>query len=480
MVVSGLRLIKSAFARSIRHEFITLTDPHIYSAFQEVFTEGQWNDFIGWSKSFYTQEEHIKSILNYDKPILEEPTDDAWIRVKEESRRVFSTYSKVKAKSVSELQTVSFHEGTSAGFGYNENPHPFPGRKGTRDQPNFRRALNIARSIGHNCMNRYAAGDFKAFIQEAIAESTPDIAFTRTQLAELPNTKVRNVFGEAFHYILLEGLFAEPLLDWFMESDTFYYIGEDPVLDVPTLLSKAAHDDATYLSIDWSSFDASTQPYEIEFAFDLLKSMLDFPNKESELVFEYVRALFIERKILSPDGRLFMRYGGVPSGSYFTHMIDSIINWNRIRYLLAKNGISHDMIRTHGDDGFVSITSLVEQFHHVIEDAAERRWFLNPDKCKLTRNISEIEFLGRYTLFGANMRNRLKCLRLCLYPEYPVTDPQISIARLKAIYVDAGGNIPEIPKAIEVLVSQHGDQELELPREFKRFNLALHTRNEGI
>jgi hypothetical protein len=329
-------------------------------------------------------------------------------------------------------------------------------------------------------MNHYNAGTLNTFLEDASNNSTPDIAFTRTQLVELPNTKVRNVFGEAFHYILLEGLTAEPLLDWFIAHDTFYFIGDDPVISVPQTLSGSEDDDVTYLSIDWSQFDASVQPYEIDLAFDLLKTMLYFPYKESELVFDYCKQVFIKRKLLSPDGRMFMRFGGIPSGSYFTHMVDSIINWNRIRYLFELFDIKYDFIRTHGDDGFIRITSLIENFNHVVEHAATLGWFIQLDKCKLTRDISEIEFLGRSSIIGANRRNRMKCLRLCLFPEYPVSNPQISIARLKSIHFDSGGYISEIPRAVEMLVNLYGDENLELPREFRRYNPLDHARNISI
>lgn len=479
-MVSGLQHISDAYARDLRVEFTTLTDPHVEHAFSSVFSQGEWNDFKYWSKSHYTKEAHIASILKYAKPILSEPTDSAWLNVKEDSTRVFSSFSKVLSRSVSQIEQVSYHEGTSAGFGYTRNPEPFPGRKGSRTDPNYLDALSRARKIAYECTRAHNENRLTEFLTEASLQSTPDIAFTRTQLAELPNTKVRNVFGEAFHYILLEGLSAEPLIQWFMNNNTFYYIGDDPLTGVPQMLTGVGHSEETYLSIDWSAFDASVQPYEIEFAFTLIKSMIIFPDKESELVFEYCKQLFLQRKLLSPDGKVYMRYGGVPSGSYFTHIVDSIINWVRIQYLLKKNEVTYRLIKTHGDDAFVEVTSQIDCFHHIVSCAAHLGWLLNPEKCTLTGDISQIEFLGRQTVHGSNQRNRLKCLRLCLYPEYPVTDPQISIARLKAIFIDAGGHIPEIPMAIDLLRSLHGDQNLNLPREFKRYNPRDRTRTEGI
>jgi hypothetical protein len=481
-MVSGLTLLATVNSRPVRDEFITLTDPHVEMAFKEIFTKQEWNDFYNWTRSFYSLDAHMASVLNYDKEILPEPTDSAWLDVKNSAFELFSTFGKVTSRTIGEIDSVSFHENTSAGNGYTRNPPPYPGRKGNREQPNYARAKGIARKIGHELTNAHSQGTLNTFLMNAVKDSTPDIAFTRTQLAELPNTKVRNVFGEAFHYILLEGLSAEPLLDWFMKNDTFYYIGEDPLAGVSKLFKESTYNmDEMYFSIDWSCFDASVQPYEIELAFDLLKTMLIFPDKESELVFQYCKTLFIQRKLLCPDGRLFMRYGGVPSGSFFTHMVDSIINYNRIVYLAKLTNITPLKIRTHGDDGFVVFGAKSDfDFIALADRANEKKWYLNAEKCKLTTDVSEIEFLGRQSYLGRNRRNRLKCLRLCLYPEYPVDDPQISIARLKSIYVDSGGFIPEIPMAVHKLVSIYGDDNVELPRQFRRYNPNDYARTEGI
>jgi hypothetical protein len=260
-----------------------------------------------------------------------------------------------------------------------------------------------------------------------------------------------------------------------MALDTFYFIGENPVTAVPNLINSLIPRDQYFLSLDWSKFDSSVLPYEIDLAFDLIESMIDFPDEATRLIFKYVRRLFMKRKLLSPDGRLFMRFSGVPSGSYFTHLIDSIINWNRVRYLFKSHRLNHGVLVTHGDDCLVEIFGFHDCLNELADDAEKLGWYIKREKSQLFKDRFRITFLGRSSKHGANFRDVDRCLRLMYYPEYPVTDPQISIARLKAIDADSGFHIPLIQNVYHYLARKYGDHQLALPREFRRYFDNYHS-----
>jgi len=468
----GLTKVSEIPARNLKTEFQTLIDPYVQESFKSAIPPGFMKDFEGWSKSYYSKDEHIKSLMKYNKLIRSEPSDEHWSHTKREAYQYFDALPKVQSLSASsDFDLVRFHQSTSAGYGYFAKDTVNPTHKGPINGENHRRAKSIASKIVHVCTTHQAAGTFKEFLTRIPFDSTPDVAFTRTQLVELPDTKVRNVFGECFHYVLLEGLFAQPLIEKFMQLDTFYYIGKDPVIGVPKLINNLLPNDAFYATFDWSAFDASVQPYEIELAFDLLERMLVFPDNISKLMFSYVRVLFLHRKIASPDGNVYLRYGGVPSGSFFTHIIDTIVNWNRIRYLFHRHRLIYGTIKFHGDDSFVEILNFHDCFREMIDDAAELGWFINIFKSSLVQDKSKIEFLGRTVKFGTNYRDEIRCLRLMLYPEYPVTDPQISIARMKAIDQDSGYRAAYVPNALQYLIAKYGDSKLPLPRQFRTFRI---------
>ncbi|UQZ09563.1 putative RNA-dependent RNA polymerase [Freshwater macrophyte associated partiti-like virus 3] len=473
----GLRVVGNVNPREPRPEFVTYIDPFIDEAIKLILPVGIRNELAGFSRSYYSMQGHIDSILRFDKPMQFAPSDNEWRSVVQDSLREFARYPRVSAlsarKDALSFAQVRYHQGTSAGFGYRENPGQYPTHKGPPDGPNAKKARRIASRIVYECKEAHKQGRWNEFIENLPNDSTPDVAFTRTQLAELPNSKVRNVFGECFHYVLLEGLFAQPLIEMFMNIDSFYFIGEDPITGVPRLIDSLSEQYSQFVTIDWSGFDASVQVYEIDLAFDLMESILDFPDHDTRLVFYYVKRLFISRKLASPDGRLFLRYGGVPSGSFFTHIVDSIVNMIRIRYLFTRVGISVAFIRTHGDDGLVVPGEHIETLNDVVAEANLRLWKINIDKSKLVQLRSEIEFLGRTSRSGVSYRDSLKCLRLLLYPEYPVDDPQIAIARLKGIDQDSGHRVQYIPEIYRALKTKYGDEELPLPAKFQRFSLNI-------
>jgi hypothetical protein len=472
----GLRVVGSVNQRDARPEFVTFTDPFVETAMRAVLPVGVWNELQGYSRSYYSLDAHLFSVLKYDKPSQFAPDNDDWRSVVQDAKREFARFPKVDAlsarKEANSFAQVRYHQSTSAGYGYRDNPGDYPTHKGPPDGPNAKRARRIAARIVHECEDAYELGTWNQFLRDAPNNSTPDVAFTRTQLVELPDFKVRNVFGEAFHYVLLEGLFAQPLINQFMQMDEFYYIGHDPVTGVPRLIQNLPDDYEQFVLIDWSSFDASVQVYEIELAFDLLESMLIFPDHTTRLVFYYVKQLFISRKLAGPDAYMRLRYGGVPSGSFFTHIIDSIINWIRIKYLFRVANIPITFIRTHGDDALVVPGEHIDNLDDVITEANLRLWKINIQKSKLVQDRSQIEFLGRTSRSGVSYRDGLKTLRLLLYPEYPVNNPQISIARLKGIDADSGSRVTYIPEIYQSLKNAHGDHNLELPRKFRKFNLT--------
>lgn len=349
-----------------------------------------------------------------------------------------------------ELSKVEYDQSKAAGYGYT-------GPKGPRDGENFKRARRIANAAVNHFLRLQQEKGSDAAIADVTANSSPDVAFTRTQLTELPKMKIRNVFGETFHYVLIEGVTAQPVIKMFEARDDFYYIGKRPDTDVPRLLYDVSQRSESLLVLDWSSFDASAQLWEIDTAFNLVESLLKFPNPETRAAFEYAKAVFKKRKLAAPDGTLFMREGGVPSGSVFTHLIDSIINYLRILYLCHKHQVETTAIYTHGDDGLVGLTAPAKPpLSAFAETAAEHDWGLNPDKCGWAYDPSDIDFLGRSVRGGYNTREELKALRLILYPEYPVESPEISVARCYAIMADSGYSSPAVVELMRRAVVRYG------------------------
>lgn len=421
--------------RFVREEYQIIRDQPAYDMITKYASPSDMQLIDGWSRSFYTIEGHMASILAYRKPLLPESNDPVWHETKADIIQEFQGFPKIQSLTFEhDLDLVKFESASAAGIGYT-------GRKGENN--NLSKAKGVVNRAIRDLADRAKVIGYRQALDELPADSTPDIGLTRTQLAELPSIKVRNVFGEAFHYILIEGLSAYPLLTHFKRSDTFYFIGKDPTIEVPNILERMERLGNYFIALDWSNFDASVQNWEINFAFECLRSMLIFPTYLSEVAFDYSITLFKSRKIRAPDGQEYLRISGIPSGSYYTNLVGSIINYTRIKFLMKKLNIPVPLIKVQGDDSLtITPQSYPPDPNELSEIGAKFGWTLRPDKCIITPHAAAVVFLGRSSRLRYNTRDYLKALRLICFPEYEVDDPKISTARVHAISKDAGQSNP--------------------------------------
>lgn len=453
--MEGLTYLGEVPERHTREEYQSLVDQPVYEVVKKFASEVDMQEIDGWARSFYTLEGHLESIALFNKPLIPEPIDETWARVKTLTHRKISTMFPPVTSLVFEtdLDLVPFESSSAAGYGY-------LGKKGEGDN------LNRAKKIANAAVRQFDEGieNYDSAVSHIIENSTPDVAFTRTQLAKLPSIKVRIVFGEAFHYILIEGLSAAPLLAAFKSKDTFYFTGKDPTIHVPRLLFNMGLDQGWFICLDWKSFDATVQLWEIDHAFNCIESLLLFPTILSYRAFQFAKESFKVRKLAAPDGKLWMRKGGIPSGSYFTNIIGSVINYVRIHYICEKLGLDIADCYVQGDDSVIFVRNTTRPDLWQISEAGESYgWIINPTKCTITQSSQEVTFLGRSQIHQLNIRERLKVLRLMCFPEYEVETPDISTARAKAIAIDAGFQDPLYNKIVFALKRQYGEAEYVPP-----------------
>jgi len=439
----GLTPIGTIPERRSREEFELLVDPFAMHAIGYLVPFTLRQELEGWARSYYTLDKHIEAIEAYGTPKLPEPTDEAWNITKQHTLTKFRSYPKVTPISYTDFDSVRWLQSSAAGYGY-------VGRKG--DDDNYRKAkrtaVTIAEKLDHD----------RSYLSQAIEDSTPDLAFTRTQLSQIKvKSKIRNVWGEAFHYVLLEGLFADPLIDKFKQIDSFYFIGKNPLLSVPPIIEDMLNDHDYIYMFDWSSFDASVQEWELRFAFYCLEQMLTFPSNVEHQIWRFLIELFIYRKIASPQGVLYVKTHGIPSGSCFTNIIGSITNYVRIQYMFQRLTKRFAQVITHGDDSLAAVDSAhyipLERFQTVCEPL---NWKINLLKSSVSNTAEQSSFLSRSVREGQNARDELVCLRMLAYPEYAVPSGDISALRAWSINLDAGINSHYLYKIFLFLEEKYG------------------------
>ena len=416
----------------------------------------------GWARSFYTLEGHMQAIHAYSNPDtpISSLNETIYRATIDSLKNELSSLPIARAFDVlTELDKIHYEQSSAAGYNY-------IGPKGPLYGENHERAIRSARAVLWSAIRDEDGGP--AYV---LRNMVPDVGYTRTQLTNLQEkTKVRGVWGRAFHYILLEGSSARPLLERFLEHDTFYHIGEDSQLSVPKLMSKLSSECRWIYAIDWSAFDATVSRFEIEAAFEIMKGLIHFPNFDSEQAFELSRLLFTHKKIAAPDGHTYWIHKGIPSGSYFTSMAGSIINRLRIGYLwrLMFNR-EPKLCYTQGDDSLIGDDELIQP-ERLAELAAPLNWNINPNKTEYSRTPEFISFLGRTSRGGFNTRELEKCLRLLIFPEHPVPSGRISAYRARSINEDSGFTSDYIQTVARRLRRRYGiAEESEVPKMFKRY-----------
>ena len=114
-------------------------------------------------------------------------------------------------------------------------------------------------------------------------------------------------------------------------------------------------------SYDFTSFDSSVPAWLIRTAFDMIRAILDFDkyapdetgysgtpyaSSSLEALFDKVVDYFVNTPFTTPKGDILSKRHGVPSGSMFTNLVDTIVSRMVLHYLHGDEC----SIKTYGDD----------------------------------------------------------------------------------------------------------------------------------
>ena len=166
-----------------------------------------------------------------------------------------------------------------------------------------------------------------------------------------------------------------------------------------------------------------------------------------------------------PDGRMWLKKIGVPSGSYFTSTIDSVINYLLVTWV--QRNIWDQTFTTFvlGDDSLFGIPEHLgfPDATRIAEEMNEMSFTMHPEKCTIATRPDELDFLGHVARGLKCDRTSEKALQMAVFPEYPVIDPRVSIERVRGLVVDSGLNNWQLEHLLRLLLATH-DVRQEEPR----------------
>lgn len=399
----------------------TTEDEFLRPILDELLSSDMLNELANFRRTAYDEELHMQSLFQYDRPALDENMycertrncpliEQATLQVKHDLAQFSGTHIINK----NNMDEIEFDGTTSAGYGYY-------GKKADN--------YELAR---HNATR--ALYDYRRYGRSY--RFVPDMAFSRLHVSTPIKPKLRHIWGRAFHNILIESLLGQNLLKKIINADSPLYIGKDIHKHLPAEIDVITrqHGHFTYC-LDFSSFDASVNRQLLSIAWDILHSLFVFDDPWDELIFDYCKELFINTPVIMPNGKLYLAKIGVPSGSLFTQIVDSIINLILMYAMQIKYFGNPCHTYVCGDDSVFCAPKFIDA-HSIAAFFKNYGMKLNADKSVITAHRREVHFLGHEFTINRATRKETNALALLLYPEHPVETPAHSLTRIASLVYD--------------------------------------------
>lgn len=213
------------------------------------------------------------------------------------------------------------------------------------------------------------------------------------------DVKLRLIYVYPGLITVIEQMFLGPILSFFSVNRTPYAIGNNG--DILTLRYSTWQLKANQVSIDWSGFDWYANSYVIKDSFALLKDMFKSLSVRDSFLFDLVSYYFMFTPILTTNPKtlkdeIVYKRRGVPSGSSFTNLIDTVVNLIVTYYYMLSKGqtVEAKFVACLGDDIIVAtnFNFCLEDFAH--ESLKSFGMIVSVEKSKVFRRGERVYFLG--------------------------------------------------------------------------------------
>jgi hypothetical protein len=276
----------------------------------------------------------------------------------------------------------------------------------------------------------------------------PCLAGQRGHMSERDDPKTRLVWIYPAEMLCVEGFYAPLMYRDFMNQPDTPLLNGKSAQRLYTEWTVNLREGEILHGIDFSSFDAKVPAWLIRVAFNILRQNIDWERFEGKPVnkrdsqkwrnvWDAMVWYFINTPILMPDGRMFRKRRGVPSGSWWTQMIDSVVNYILVVYLTECQSVQVRNLKVLGDD---SAFRSGQELDLLVAsgDAAAVCMVLHPDKCCITTDPCQFTLLGTQYRNGHSHRDTEEWFKLALYPESAVPSVDISLTRLIGLWLGGG------------------------------------------
>jgi hypothetical protein len=195
------------------------------------------------------------------------------------------------------------------------------------------------------------------------------------------------------------------------------YAGGKDELKISSIITNWRVKYAKFLSIDYSSFDQTISSWLIEDAFSVVRAAFDHLSDEEEELFKVIVGDFIHKDFVLNEGVLHSNKG-VPSGSMFTQIIDTIVNLLVVKTYFLSIQAEAEMIAM-GDDNAIftranvsidELSSYISKNFGLIVSTGDKS---NEGNTK----EEDVKFLSRFWRYDGQWRHPFQLLSRLAYPE---------------------------------------------------------------
>jgi len=263
-------------------------------------------------------------------------------------------------------------------------------------------------------------------------------------VAPIEHTLLENMFFRGFYYQIFAG----------RHHQRRYMTGANTISRLNEYL--ADRPELSFVNSDISGWDSLRCRFVLMDQFHrVLRPHMVFTEPWHELAFEYLIEAFVYTHLVLPDGSIFKKIGGVPSGSFLTLLINCLAVFcvctsaaeYSDRQILDK--------RVLGDDYCFKIGYLPQhQLDYLVTEFSETMLYffglvVKPEKVVATNVLEDRKFIGYQIRRGRLFREDRDLLAGMLYPESPVKDLATSFTRVFSFMVIGGFNSSVVLKFYE-------------------------------
>jgi hypothetical protein len=241
----------------------------------------------------------------------------------------------------------------------------------------------------------------------------------------------RSVWIDECYASLMARLYMRPIMSAISgDREHAIYIGYTGVRQGYKRLERD-FSNGVVLEGDWKRFDQNVREQQVIAAFGWMRAC--YPaGRRLDNIFVSLCANFLYRNLVTPGGHVYFSQGGVPSGSGWTSLVDSVINYLTLSGAILERCGPQALVDARfaigGDDFGVCQNKVNFVTPEEIGEYAERkwRWKLDPDSTRMGPLWRLDDTQDFFTFYGEGLWNGLpsrkkdRVMDNLLQPAYPM------------------------------------------------------------